>query len=1126
MSLEKKQKEAFRALKAFNNAVTTSRLYPASSPQVANTNEKAYQVLKQYGKDFGVLSFGRRDDDPLLCGVDVPEEIHSEFSELLIYRHLNLLKLDNVVLSPPIDHALFKLILSAFVARKEAIDGEGGGRPFADNLGLEHIFPDEYNPPPEQQDPAQSTSMDLQFETPVVTEDLLDYLFGESNKQERLSALQLILSDRDQAVSVIAAGVARLLREAGKQSDKNKPFLSPSYSRFFENTGNLLQADRDEVITGAVALLLRKLNDPMLAILHAQKYAEGFPQHFLTQLTATLPNEQFDAVMRQLHRWVRQYVRLKNTGTVEARTVGLTLQKLLASTKGKQFVGREKARALIQSGEQERKEKRIETGIGGLLRGGKVGLKSDEILLSLPAAIGNLVKQGEDENGARLIKMLSGEMLHATGNDRQRLIRPIVLSGEILLEMERWELLELSADALLLWISSSSEGDTIYKKALLLLQSIINQSWDSGNYVRGDQILPVFHQIRTGQLPKDKFVVDLVGRIQDRSYNRSFYQKQLTQFLDEGGNVKAGRRLIMSGRPAGDFIVEKLLQEEEPANRLKIVGLLGDMGSVARELIIEKLPEPMPWYGKRNLIKLAGVMASPEQIPALFPYLRHDDIRVQREAFVSIYTISGEQRKETLIQCLGEASEAMLCQVVKALLPYSDDETIRHLGTLLEDQENFSADIREPLIRETIKVISRSSSETGRDVLLAFLDTQKKKVNRRLSPAVWQDAERALRKVEEHLEDAAKSAPQEQTKGAAAGASLLPHKEASDPVGESSQQVHDLFELPAYIRIKELVEEDKIDSAKESLLWLIGNLAAKHRFEDAETLRTWLVEIDPMALSEIIRAAEIIEEEKIASIAQMDIEAWSELYDELSTEEFATFIHATERKVYGNEALIFQQGDTQSGLYFVNSGAVKIFYQDKTEEKLIKTATRGDILGADTVVDASVWTVSAACLGQAEIMYLGERELVRLREEYPALETKINDFCQKYVSLEKFFNTADRDRRGARRHNLSGKVTSVLLDDKRRDTGFSTQGDLSDVSRGGLSFFMRISQKKHARVMLGRNIRVMVAMEGAVGRQLNILGSIIAVRSRQNVENEYSVHIKFNENLSSPHLQAIIKTNA
>ncbi len=224
-------------------------------------------------------------------------------------------------------------------------------------------------------------------------------------------------------------------------------------------------------------------------------------------------------------------------------------------------------------------------------------------------------------------------------------------------------------------------------------------------------------------------------------------------------------------------------------------------------------------------------------------------------------------------------------------------------------------------------------------------------------------------------------------------------------------------------------------------------------------------------------------------------------------------------------AIIFQQGDTQSGLYFINSGAVKVFYQDDTEEKLIKTAVRGDILGADTVVDASVWTASAACLAQAEIMYLGENELLMWRDEYPALATKINDFCQKYASLEQFFNSSEIDRRGARRHNLSGKVSSVLLDDKWRDTGFSTQGDLSDVSRGGLSFFMRISQKKHARVLLGRNIRIMIPMEGAVGRQIDVIGSIIAVRSRQNVENEYSVHVKFTEDLISAHLQAIIKTN-
>jgi CRP-like cAMP-binding protein len=331
--------------------------------------------------------------------------------------------------------------------------------------------------------------------------------------------------------------------------------------------------------------------------------------------------------------------------------------------------------------------------------------------------------------------------------------------------------------------------------------------------------------------------------------------------------------------------------------------------------------------------------------------------------------------------------------------------------------------------------------------------------------------------------------------------------------------------LPGVAQVRGLVKQDQLDSAKELILKLIGEYAAKGNFEDAERFRTWLVEIDPMALTEIIQAAEIIDEEKIASVEKIDIEAWSELYDELSTEEFATFIHATQRKNYGNEDVVFNQGDMQSGLYFINSGTVKVYYQDKTEEKLIKTAVKGDILGADTIVDASVWTVSAACLNSAEVMYLDGAELQGWREEYPALETKINEFCKNYASLQEYFESTERDRRAAERHGLTGKVTSVLLDENQQDTGFSTQGDLYDVSRGGLAFFMRISQKKHARVLLGRNIKVMVPMEGAPGRQIDILGSIIAARSRQNAENEYSIHIRFNDELSSANLQAIISTN-
>ena len=285
------------------------------------------------------------------------------------------------------------------------------------------------------------------------------------------------------------------------------------------------------------------------------------------------------------------------------------------------------------------------------------------------------------------------------------------------------------------------------------------------------------------------------------------------------------------------------------------------------------------------------------------------------------------------------------------------------------------------------------------------------------------------------------------------------------------------------------------------------------------------MDIDPMALTEIIRAAEVIEEEKVASVDRDHAETWSGLYDVLSTEEFATLYHAMKQKTYQNEELIVNQGSMQSGLYFISSGKVKIFFTDKRGEVLVKVATKGEILGAETVFDASVWTVSAASMTRSQVMVLKTDKIAKWRDDYPSLESKLSDFCMKSESLKQFFKISGKDRRQARRFKLAGRTNNMLLDSKGNDTGITSKGDLFDISTGGVSFYLRISQKKNAKLLLGRGMRITLPTSGTTSKQMMVTGAIIAVRGHQAMENEYSVHVKFIEPLGPTELQSIVKAS-
>ena len=80
------------------------------------------------------------------------------------------------------------------------------------------------------------------------------------------------------------------------------------------------------------------------------------------------------------------------------------------------------------------------------------------------------------------------------------------------------------------------------------------------------------------------------------------------------------------------------------------------------------------------------------------------------------------------------------------------------------------------------------------------------------------------------------------------------------------------------LRYEELVDQHVRHDNKEAAVELLFDLILRHarekNFEKAEALRERLFEVDPMSLTEIIKSAEIIEEEKNESIDPDHLNVW------------------------------------------------------------------------------------------------------------------------------------------------------------------------------------------------------------------------------------------------------------
>ena len=74
MTEAEKQQNSLDVLRSLNVAVTTTKLYPPSFPQVGNAVDEAFDRTRVFLRNYGELSLSLIDDEPKLCGLVVSQK--------------------------------------------------------------------------------------------------------------------------------------------------------------------------------------------------------------------------------------------------------------------------------------------------------------------------------------------------------------------------------------------------------------------------------------------------------------------------------------------------------------------------------------------------------------------------------------------------------------------------------------------------------------------------------------------------------------------------------------------------------------------------------------------------------------------------------------------------------------------------------------------------------------------------------------------------------------------------------------------------------------------------------------------------------------------------------------------
>ena len=316
-------------------------------------------------------------------------------------------------------------------------------------------------------------------------------------------------------------------------------------------------------------------------------------------------------------------------------------------------------------------------------------------------------------------------------------------------------------------------------------------------------------------------------------------------------------------------------------------------------------------------------------------------------------------------------------------------------------------------------------------------------------------------------------------------------------------------------------QEDKAHTVKK--LFAEIQVAAKARdFKLADELHEKLIATDSMALSEIIKSSQIIDEEKTAGIDRDHLAIWGGLYESLSDEERNCLYYSMKKYVLPPKKIILTHGAMNNRLFLIDRGQVTIFFPKDGHNVVLAQLGRGDILGEYTFSTISLCSASAITHSEVELRCLESSAADGWEEKYPGLYGKLIDFCMKSGRVDEIIRNKKMEKRRHERFPGAGRVKATLLTKEGQKSEIVFNGGLSDISVAGACFTMRCSKKATARALLARYLLLSIAgTQGEASPTLSAIGRVIRVSFH--LYDDYSVHVNFNKLLTEDEVKKFVQ---
>jgi hypothetical protein len=765
----------------------------------------------------------------------------------------------------------------------------------------------------------------------------------------------------------------------------------------------------------------------------------------------------------------------------------------------------ENARKIIMETERAHTARRLSRGIAEFAGGNFDILQSDELVIHLADHLFALLSQGQEEQASVLLSNLDQCACCDDVPRRERALMVLSFLVGRFLDKEHLNVLVRLSQVLVDWLQFETRCiaglDVICKQ----MEQIGRILLANGFYAEAESLLVIIHQIQSGILEREPAIRAMLSKVQENLASREILEVLVSDYLIEVGDRQGSvyNLLVRLGHRAAIFILNRLMLCDSMRDHLLLLRFIPELATDAAPVLIECLNADPPRFVIRNAISIITELGDPALSSIIQPSLKHPDIRVQQEVLDCIVRLGGSRLKTCLLEALPAVDDTLKISLVMQLAEIGGEGVAEALLHLLAQAEHFAENSREELIVRIISALRKfpaQESVTALQLLIAGFqgDPGRDRITALaeeailiIDPSLRHERQRRVARQDVNFADD----PREMVRAAAT--------------------IRGLEE-----EIASLLKQGDLDKACRKIYSGCVAAARDKNFLAAEMLRDRLLEINPLALSEVLEAGEIIEEEQKSPLTGDQRKIWADLREKIGAGRFTGMCSAMRPERYRAGEVIVASDENDVGLYFINSGVVGIFCRSGGREVFLKRMQPGDILGSEQFFSASTWTVTLKAQSDVQMYFLDRQILTELQRDQPGIAAKLQEFCMKFDIVPDLIRSVGSDRREYPRYPVSLYI-SILLYDHYGQAGRRTfKGEMSDIGEGGLGFSIRITSLDNARFLLGRQIAIGIDLKN--GEVLRCSGIIVSAGSRHHDSQDFSIHVKLFTQLEKAMVMAIV----